>query len=83
VVGAVFGAPAGKVVGPIRTPTGWFFVRRDGLTPPDTSKFDLPHRGQLSQQILSQRQQDFFTAWLASVRSGAKIEDLRQAAPTQ
>jgi peptidyl-prolyl cis-trans isomerase D len=82
-VGAAFGAPAGKVVGPIRTPTGWYFVRRDGLTPPDTSKFDLQKRGQMSQQILGQRQQDFFTAWLASMRSAAKIEDLRQAPASQ
>ena len=82
-VGAAFGAPAGKVMGPIRTPTGWFFVRRDALTPPDTSKFDLQKRGQMSQQILGQRQQDFFTAWLASVRSAAKIEDLRQTAASQ
>lgn len=83
VVGAVFGTPVGKVAGPIRTPTGWFFVRCDAITPPDTSKFDVQHRGQMSQQILSQRQQDFFSAWLASVRSQAKIEDLRQAGTTQ
>jgi hypothetical protein len=37
----------------------------------------------MSQQILGQRQQDFFTAWLASMRSAAKIEDLRQAPASQ
>ena len=54
-------------------------MRRDGLAVADTSRFDLQHKAQLSQQVLNQRQQDFFTAWLASLRAGAKIEDLRQS----
>jgi peptidyl-prolyl cis-trans isomerase D len=83
VVGTLFGAPQGKVIGPIQTPTGWFFVRRDGLVAADTTLFDQQKKGQLSQQILSQRQQDFFTSWLASVRSQAKVEDLRQTATSQ
>ena len=82
-VGVMFGAPAGKVAGPIETPTGWLFVRRDGLVAADTTQFDQQKKGQLSQQILSQRQQDFFSAWLALVRSQAKVEDLRQTPLSQ
>ncbi len=82
VIGALFGAPEGKVVGPIQTPTGWFFVRCDTRTAADTTGFDQQKKGQLSQQILSQRQQEFFTAWLASMRATAKVEDLRPTTAT-
>lgn len=77
VAGAAFGLPIGKVAGPIETPAGWFFIRADAKMPADTSAFTPPMRGQLTQEILQRRQQDFFTNWLAESRQKAKVEDLR------
>jgi peptidyl-prolyl cis-trans isomerase D len=77
VAGAAFGVPIGKTTGPIETPAGWFFIRADAKMPADTSRFVPQMRGQLTQEILQRRQQDFFTNWLAESRQKAKIEDLR------
>ena len=77
VAGAVFGAPIGKTLGPFETPAGWFFVRADARAVADTSRFTTELRGQITQEILQRRQQEFFTNWLAETRAKAKIEDLR------
>lgn len=77
VAGAAFGLPIGKVAGPVETPAGWFFIRTDAKMPADTSAFTPPMRGQLTQEILQRRQQEFFTNWLAESRQKAKVEDLR------
>jgi peptidyl-prolyl cis-trans isomerase D len=75
-VGAVFGAPIGKVMGPIETPSGWLLFRVDARVPPDTVAYDKI-KGQVTSEVLSRKQNEFLQEWVASERRGAKIEDLR------
>lgn len=77
VAGALFGAPIGKVLGPIETPSAWFFVRADARVAADTSALNPQVRGQITQQILTQRQQDFYNAWVSEMRGKADVKDLR------
>lgn len=76
-VGALFAAAPGKVVGPLRGPGGWLFARveRRGVAPMD-STFDKA-KAQLSQEILTRRQQMFFNGWVGDLRTKAKIQDSR------
>lgn len=76
VVGAAFGAPPGKVVGPIQTLGGWFFVRVDKRAPADSAAFDQL-KAQVTQDIITRRQQGFFLSWIAELRSKAKVQDFR------
>lgn len=78
VVGVLFGAPIGRVMGPYETPAAWFFLRADARTEADTSGLTAQVRGQVTQQILTQRQQDFYNAWVADMRAKANVKDLRQ-----
>lgn len=75
-VGALFGAGPGKTVGPVRGLNGWYFGRTTSITPADTSQFNAM-KGQLTTEILNQRQQAFFNDYIMNLRSKAKIEDLR------
>lgn len=77
VAGALFGAPVGKVVGPYETPVAWFFVRADARVEADTTTLTPQMRGQITQQILTQRQQEFYNAWVAQMRADADVKDLR------
>jgi peptidyl-prolyl cis-trans isomerase D len=76
VVGAAFAAPPGKTIGPIQTLAGWYFVRVDKRTAADPASFDQL-KAQITQDIISHRQQSFFLAWLADLRSKAKVQDFR------
>jgi parvulin-like peptidyl-prolyl isomerase len=76
VVGAVFAAPPGKVVGPVRGINGWYFARVNQLIPASTAAYDTL-KGQISTEILTRRQQTFFTNFLGDMRARSKIEDLR------
>jgi parvulin-like peptidyl-prolyl isomerase len=75
-VGTAFGTPIGTVTGPIETLTGWYFVRPDKRSAPDSTSFDQL-RGQLTNEILQRRQQTFFMGWIMNERQNAKIKDLR------
>ena len=76
VVGALFVAAPGKLVGPLRSPAGWFFARVDRKTPaPMDSTFDKV-KAQLSTEILSTRQRTFFNDWIGDLRAKAKVQDL-------
>jgi peptidyl-prolyl cis-trans isomerase D len=76
VVGAAFAAQPGRTIGPIETLAGWYFVRVDSRAPADPAKFD-ERKPQITQDIISRRQQTFFTSWLAELRSKAKVQDFR------
>ena len=76
VVGAAFGAPPGQTVGPIETLAGWFFVRVDKHLPADPSMYEQM-KGQVSQDLITRRQQAFFGAWVAGLRAKAKVRDFR------
>jgi len=76
VVGAAFAAPPGRTIGPIQTLAGWFFVRVDRRAPADPAAFDQL-KPQITQDIITRRQQSFFLTWLADLRSKAKVQDFR------
>jgi hypothetical protein len=76
VVGALFGAPTGKVVGPLRSYAGWTFGRVDQRLPADSTAFEK-NKGQISSDILTRRQQSFFSSMVNELLARAKVEDLR------
>ena len=75
-VGALFHAPTGRVVGPVRGVNGWYFGRLDGVTPADTSQF-MKMRTSLTTEVLQRRQQNFLIGYLSTVRNKAKVDDQR------
>jgi len=79
VIGALFGAAPGKVVGPFETVNGWFFARVDQALPADTTAFTAA-KPQLMSELLERRQRAFLGSFLAELRQKAKIEDLRSDA---
>ena len=79
VVGTAFGAPVGQTVGPIETLGGWFFVRVDKRVPADPAAYDQL-KAQVTQDVISRRQQAFFAGWIAELRSKAKVQDFRSEA---
>ncbi|MEK7331090.1 MAG: SurA N-terminal domain-containing protein [Candidatus Eisenbacteria bacterium] len=79
VVGAAFGAPVGRTVGPIETLAGWYFVRVDKRVPADSAAYDQL-KAQITQDIINRRQQSFFAGWVAELRSKARVQDFRSDA---
>jgi peptidyl-prolyl cis-trans isomerase D len=77
ILGAMFGTTPGAVVGPVRGLNGWYFGRVRSVALADTSNLTPEVRGQMTQEILTQRQQAFFQQYIAALRGKAKIEDLR------
>lgn len=77
-VGALFGAAPGKVIGPMRGLNGWYLGRLESLAVADTALYSQA-KGQISSEILQQRQNNFFNEFLASLRGKAKVADLRSA----
>ncbi|HEY6866747.1 MAG TPA: SurA N-terminal domain-containing protein [Candidatus Eisenbacteria bacterium] len=78
-VGALFAAPAGKVIGPVRGISGWFFGRVDQRVEPDSAAFEK-NKGEISSDVLTRRQQSFFGAFVNDLVARAKVEDLRHEA---
>jgi parvulin-like peptidyl-prolyl isomerase len=76
VVGALFAARPGQVVGPIRLLNGWYFARADGNLPADPALFQQI-KGQLTNELLQQRQRAFLNNYLNQIRAQAKVRDLR------
>ena len=81
IVGALFTAPGGKTLGPLRGLNGWYFVRLDRQLPANAASYDSL-KGQISTEILQKRQQSFFAGYVAQLRAKAKVEDQRTA-PTE
>lgn len=77
--GALFAAKVGQVVGPVRTPAGWFFGRVENLTAAPDSLFNDQVKGQLTTEILQRRQRAFFDGYLTMLREKAKVMDTRRA----
>ncbi len=75
--GVAFGAPVGRVMGPIQAMTGWYFVRVDRRDAAPDTLLNQQLRGQISTEILTRRQQSFFAGWVGALRMKAKVEDLR------
>jgi len=76
-IGMLLGAPVGKVVGPVRSSQGWLFARKDAVFAPADSLLNDQLKGQLTNEILSQRQRKFFDGYINQLRSKSEIADLR------
>jgi peptidyl-prolyl cis-trans isomerase D len=75
-VGALFAAQPGQVVGPVRGINGWYFGRLEQHAAADTALFEQV-KAQVSNEMLSQRQQSFMNQYMAKLRQEAKVKDLR------
>jgi peptidyl-prolyl cis-trans isomerase D len=78
-VGALFAAAPGKVVGPLRGPGGWLIARVEGTAVAPMDSTYEKAKPQLTQEILTSRQQLFFNGWLGDLRTKATVKDLRYA----
>ena len=76
VVGAAFAAAPGQTIGPIQTLGGWYFLRVDKKLPADPAAFEQL-KAQITQDIITRRQQRFFAAWLTELRARTKVQDYR------
>jgi parvulin-like peptidyl-prolyl isomerase len=79
VIGAMFAATPGKVVGPIRGFGGWYFARVERRAVADTATFEK-NKGQLSSDLMTRRQQSFFNSFVNRLLASAKVQDLRYEA---
>jgi peptidyl-prolyl cis-trans isomerase D len=75
-VGLAFGLPVGKVGGPVPAPTGVYVVRKDAFVPGSPATYEQL-RGQLSSQLLQNRQQRWLRGWIEKTVAETKVEDLR------
>ena len=76
-LGMLLAAPAGKVVGPVRSAQGWSFARLDGITAAPDSLFNDQTKGQITNEVLQARQRAFFESYIEKLRGSAQIADLR------
>jgi peptidyl-prolyl cis-trans isomerase D len=76
VAGAMFGAPVGKVLGPVRTVNGWLFARVDQRIAPSAAAYDST-AGQVRVSIVQGKQQTFYAGWVNALRERAHVRDLR------
>jgi peptidyl-prolyl cis-trans isomerase D len=78
--GALWAAKPGQVVGPIRSPVGYFYGRVVGVsTAPDSLWNNQQMRSQMTSDVINRRQQSVLNGLLGVLRKGAKIEDTRGA----
>src|SRR5262249_54484366 len=70
-----FGMKVGGVAGPLRARDGWYFLRVNQGLPPDEKAFDAL-RGQLTSQLLQQKQQSIFARWIQASRDRAEGQEL-------
>lgn len=75
-IGQLWSAKPGQVIGPLRATNAWYFARLDGITAAPDTMFNQM-KGQITTDILTRRQRSFFDGYIEKLRTGAKIEDLR------
>ena len=76
-LGMLLAAPAGKVVGPVRSAQGWSFARLDAITAAPDSMFNDQTKGQITNEILQARQRAFFESYIEKLRANSQVADLR------
>jgi peptidyl-prolyl cis-trans isomerase D len=79
--GALWAAKPGQIVGPIRSPNGWYIGRVEHVTPASDSLYTEALKGQLTSDILGRRQRSFFDGYLAKLRTASQIKDYRAESP--
>jgi len=75
-VGTLFAAKPGEVVGPMRGLSGFIAARLDSRIDPDWTTFEAA-KGQFAQQMLESRQRAFIERYTNQLRAEAKVKDLR------
>lgn len=78
VQGAIYAGKPGQVLGPIRTPSGWYFARIDGVAAAADTLLNPTVKGQITTDLLTRRQQNFFQGFFTKLRADATIKDERQ-----
>lgn len=78
-LGMLFSAPRGKILGPIRSSQGWMFARAEGVTAAPDTMFNDALKGQLTNEVLSKRQRTFFDGYLEKLRTNSQITDARSS----
>jgi len=76
-LGMLLGAPAGRVIGPVRTAQGWSFARLDAVTAAPDTMFNDQAKGQITNEILQGRQRAFFESFVNKLMENAQVADLR------
>jgi len=76
IVGQLFAARPGQVVGPLRGLGGYVAARLESKTEPDWNAFNAA-KGQFAQQLLEGRQRAFIDRYTNMLRAEAKVKDLR------
>lgn len=78
-IGQLFAASPGQVLGPLRGLGGFAVARLESHTEPDWTAFEAA-KSQFAQQLLEQRQRSFIERYTSSLRAAAKVKDLRSDA---
>ena len=78
-IGQLFAAPIGQVLGPMRGLGGYAAARIESRTEPDWTAFEGA-KSQFAQQLLESRQRSFLERYTSSLRAAAKVKDLRSDA---
>lgn len=77
---AALQTPAGQVTAPVRTGRGYYVLRVLERFPPDPAGL-ADERESLAREVLAQKQNRAWEAWVSSVRAAAKIEMVGGFAP--
>ncbi len=80
VVGAMFAASPGRLVGPLRTLSGWYLAKVSRIVNGTPAEYDTL-KAKISNEILQRRQQAMFSGYLGDLRNKAKVIDQRTEAP--
>jgi peptidyl-prolyl cis-trans isomerase D len=75
-IGMAFGLPNGQIGGPIQSPMAVILLKKNGIEEAPIARYDSL-KTQVSQNLLSLRQNRTFQAWLDGLRDGARVEDKR------
>jgi peptidyl-prolyl cis-trans isomerase D len=81
VVGRLFAAKPGQVIGPLRGLGGYAAARLESRTEPDWTQFEAT-RAQFAQQLLENRQRVFMERFTTALRTQAHVKDLRSEGDT-
>lgn len=76
-LGATFSLPIGQAAGPLNVPRGVMVMRVEERTPADETLFEA-QKGQIAQQLSSQRRTEVYQDWMRQMKEKAEIKDYRE-----